>query len=219
MTSRVRVSTRSLPLPFIPTLIGLRAFDLVSSPVWWEAATNIIYFPSFPVAVWHSCPMGYRSMADSRQKGPQLWLGHRQVGELQTLCPMYSTRPCCRVHAITRHTCVKLLGSLDPHCTEWVDEQHRPAGFESRLVSDLPPPLNPHYNHWPYVRSCLVGGSDKYLYTSPSGLSTREKELPAATYMLRRSSFHGLSISIAYIYIYIYIYMCVCVCVCVCVWV
>ena len=32
-----------LPLPFIPTLIGLRAFDLVSSPVWWEAATNIIH--------------------------------------------------------------------------------------------------------------------------------------------------------------------------------
>ena len=31
----------NLPLPFIPTLIGLRAFDLVSSPVWWEAVTNI----------------------------------------------------------------------------------------------------------------------------------------------------------------------------------
>ena len=29
-----------LPLPFIPTLISLRAFDLVSSRVWWEAATN-----------------------------------------------------------------------------------------------------------------------------------------------------------------------------------
>ena len=29
-----------LPLPFIPTLIVLRAFDLVSSRVWWEAATN-----------------------------------------------------------------------------------------------------------------------------------------------------------------------------------
>ena len=29
-----------LPLPFIPTLVGLRAFDLVSSRVWWEAATN-----------------------------------------------------------------------------------------------------------------------------------------------------------------------------------
>ena len=31
-----------LPFPFIPTLIGLRVFDLVSSPVWWEAATNIL---------------------------------------------------------------------------------------------------------------------------------------------------------------------------------
>ena len=38
----VRVSIRSWPpFPFIPTLIGLQAFDLVSSRVWWEAATNI----------------------------------------------------------------------------------------------------------------------------------------------------------------------------------
>ena len=29
-----------LPLLFIPTLIGLRAFDRGSSRVWWEAATN-----------------------------------------------------------------------------------------------------------------------------------------------------------------------------------
>ena len=29
-----------LPLPFISTLIGLWAFDLESSPVWWEATTN-----------------------------------------------------------------------------------------------------------------------------------------------------------------------------------
>ena len=33
-----------LPLPFIPTLIGLRAFDLVSSRVWWEAATNTMCY-------------------------------------------------------------------------------------------------------------------------------------------------------------------------------
>ena len=33
-----------LPLPVIPTLIGLRAFDLVSSRVWWEAATNTWLF-------------------------------------------------------------------------------------------------------------------------------------------------------------------------------
>ena len=30
----------SPPLPFIPTLIGLRAIDLVSSLVWWEAQAN-----------------------------------------------------------------------------------------------------------------------------------------------------------------------------------
>ena len=29
-----------LPPPLYPSIIGLRAFDLVSSPVWWEAATN-----------------------------------------------------------------------------------------------------------------------------------------------------------------------------------
>ena len=37
----------NLPLPFIPTLIGLRAFDLVSSPAWWEAATNTGYYLLF----------------------------------------------------------------------------------------------------------------------------------------------------------------------------
>ena len=30
----------TFPSPFIRTLISLRAFDLMSSPVWWEAATN-----------------------------------------------------------------------------------------------------------------------------------------------------------------------------------
>ena len=38
-------------------------------------------------------------------KGPQLRLGNLQVGELQTLSPMYGTIPCCLVQAITRHTC------------------------------------------------------------------------------------------------------------------
>ena len=38
-----------------------------------------------------------KSMADSRPKGPQLRLGHLQVGELQPLFSMYSTRPCCLV--------------------------------------------------------------------------------------------------------------------------
>ena len=41
-----------LPLPFIPTLIGLRDFDLVSSPVWWEAVTNnISSIPHYSLSV------------------------------------------------------------------------------------------------------------------------------------------------------------------------
>ena len=32
---------------------------------------------------------------------------------------------------------VKLIASSGSHCIKWADEQHRPAGFESRLVPDL----------------------------------------------------------------------------------
>ena len=56
---------------------------------------------------------------------------------------MYSTRPCCLVQAITRHTCLDPhLGSwncLNPHCTQWVNKQHRPAG----VVPSLPFPFIP----------------------------------------------------------------------------
>ena len=38
---------------------------------------------------------------------------------------------------------VKLLASSGSHCTKWADEQHWPAGFESRLVPDLPLPFIP----------------------------------------------------------------------------
>ena len=38
---------------------------------------------------------------------------------------------------------VKLLASSGSHCTKWANEQHRPAGFESRLVPDLPLPFIP----------------------------------------------------------------------------
>ena len=38
---------------------------------------------------------------------------------------------------------VKLLASSGSHCTKWADEQHRPAGFESRLVPELPLPCIP----------------------------------------------------------------------------
>ena len=38
---------------------------------------------------------------------------------------------------------VKLLASSGSHCTKWADEQHRSAGFESRLIPDLPLPFIP----------------------------------------------------------------------------
>ena len=45
------------------------------------------------------------------RKAPNL--GHLRVGELQSLSPLYSTRPCCLVQAITRHTCP------DPNLDSW----------------------------------------------------------------------------------------------------
>ena len=67
---------------------------------------------------------------------------------------------------------VKLLASSGSHCTKWADEQHWPAEFESRFVSDLPSPLSPlnrPSGFWPCVKSCLVGGSDKYSATVVEG--------------------------------------------------
>ena len=139
-----------LPLPFIPTLIGLRAFDLVSSRVWWEAATNIGTPPLFSWAVWHSCRLGARNQEQTRGRiGPQLRLGNLQVGELH-FCP-----PCTaldQASSLSRKLAyvpgptfrfVKLLASSGSHCTKWADEQHRQAGFESRFVPDLPLPFIP----------------------------------------------------------------------------
>ena len=68
---------------------------------------------SFGWAVWHSCWMGYQTMADLRTKGPQLRLGYLGVGKMQSLSSIYCTRPCCLVSAITRHTCP------DPNLDSW----------------------------------------------------------------------------------------------------
>ena len=78
-----------LPLPFIPTLIGLRAFDLVSSRVWWRQRQILRRAPRlFSWAVWHSCRMGARNQEQTRGRiGPQLQLGNLRVGELH-FCPL-----------------------------------------------------------------------------------------------------------------------------------
>ena len=75
---------------------------------------------------WHSCRMGYRSMADSRPKGSRLQLGHLRVGELLfwLLCT-----PCIAldltvyfklysgIRAGDRFRSAIVPDSLDPHCT------------------------------------------------------------------------------------------------------
>ena len=106
--------------------------------------------------------------------GTEFRIGYPRVGELHfcLLC-----NPCMAldlVSSLSRKLAyvprptfgfVKLLASSGSHCTKWADQQHRQQG--SSLGSfPTSPPHYPHFNRpsgfWPCVKSCLVGGSDKY---------------------------------------------------------
>ena len=101
-------------------------------------------------AVWHSCRMGARNQEQTRGRiGPQLRLGNLRVGELH-FCPLCTALD--QASSLSRKLAyvpgptfgfVKLLASSGSHCTKWADEQHRQAGFESRLLPDLPLPVIP----------------------------------------------------------------------------
>ena len=105
---------------------------------------------SFGWAVWHACRMGARNQEQTRGRiGPQLRLGNLRVGELH-FCPLCTALD--QASSLSRKLAyvpgptfgfVKLLASSGSHCTKWADEQHRQAGFESRLVPDLPLPFIP----------------------------------------------------------------------------
>ena len=105
---------------------------------------------SFSWAVWHSCRMGGRNQEQTRGRiGPQFRLGNLRVGELH-FCPLCTALD--QASSLSRKLAyvpgptfgfVKLLASSGSHCTKWADEQHRQAGFESRLVPDLPLPFIP----------------------------------------------------------------------------
>ena len=104
----------------------------------------------FSWAVWHSCRMGARNQEQTRGRiGPQLRLGNLRVGELH-FCPLCTALD--QASSLSRKLAyvpgptfgfVKLLASSGSHCTKWADEQHRQAGFESRLLPDLPLPFIP----------------------------------------------------------------------------
>ena len=101
-------------------------------------------------AVWHSCRMGARNQEQTRGRiGPQFRLGNLRVGELH-FCPLCTALD--QASSLSRKLAyvpgptfgfVKLLASSGSHCTKWADEQHRQAGFESRLLPDLPLPFIP----------------------------------------------------------------------------
>ena len=104
----------------------------------------------FGWAVWHSCRMGARNQEQNRGRiGPQVRLGNLRVGELH-FCPLCTALD--QASSLSRKLAnvpgptfgfVKLLASSGSHCTKWADEQHRQAGFESRLLPDLPLPFIP----------------------------------------------------------------------------
>ena len=104
----------------------------------------------FSWAVWHSCRMGARNQEQTRGRiGPQLRLGNLRVGELH-FCPLCTALD--QASSLSRKLAyvpgptfgfVKPLASSGSHCTKWADEQHWQAGFESRLLPDLPLPFIP----------------------------------------------------------------------------
>ena len=119
----------------------------------WGLLTSGARSRPFGWAVWHSCRMGARNQEQTRGRiGPQLRLGNLRVGELHfcPLCHPYTALD--QASSLSRKLAyvsgptfgfVKLLASSGSHCTKWADEQHRQAGFESRLVTDLPLPFIP----------------------------------------------------------------------------
>ena len=111
----------------------------------------------------------------TQQNSPQnrhfMWVFGRSQEPLfgRSQEPMYGTRPWCLVQAITRHTCpdpreTACLIRLTLHqVSRWAAGTSR-VRVSTRSRPSLPP--YPHFNRpsgfWPCVKSCLVGGSDKY---------------------------------------------------------
>ena len=134
-------------------LTGLYVSHIKAMKIWRPVRIKQAAPQPFSWAVWHSCRMGARNQEQTRGRiGPQFRLGNLRVGKLH-FCPL--CHPCTaldQASSLSRKLAyvpgptfgfVKLLASSGSHCTKWADQQHRPAGFESRFVPDLPSPLSP----------------------------------------------------------------------------
>ena len=113
-------------------------------------STFVISASPFQPSLARPCRMGARNQEQTRGRiGPQLRLGNLRVGELH-FCPLCTALD--QASSLSRKLAyvpgptfgfVKPLASSGSHCTKWADEQHRQAGFESRLLPDLPLPFIP----------------------------------------------------------------------------
>ena len=109
-----------------------------------------IYPTPHQCRMWHNVGFNVGEGRETRGRiGPQLRLGNLRVGELH-FCPLCTALD--QASSLSRKLAyvpgptfgfVKLLASSGSHCTKWADEQHRQAGFESRLLPDLPLPFIP----------------------------------------------------------------------------
>ena len=169
MSSTDKAGFESRLVPTFPSLYPhfncLRAFDLVSSRVWWEAATSI----------GRSKPR-----ADSGPNRPPASAGQPSVGELH-FCPLCTALD--QASSLSRKLAyvpgptfgfVKPLASSGSHCTKWADEQHWQAGFESRLLPDLPLPFIPTLIGLRLLTLCQVvsgGRQRQILRRAPSFLA------------------------------------------------
>ena len=105
------------------------------------------------------------------------WLWYLQAllikGKLEALRHPASAGPRLRGRAASWTPLSQILvkvqqGSSSPHCTEWADDQPRPAGLEPQLVPDLPLLINSHYNRVSDLASSPVW--QRQIYCTCSGI-------------------------------------------------
>ena len=126
--------------------------DFISTPIFYRRT-----FYSRDSAKWHSIPLMSTSLFPLSAAHSPLRT-HRSLFWTSVLNmalqkePMYGTRPCCLVQAITRHTCP------DPHLGSWNCFTHQAhSGWVPLLVVDSPFP-----SHW-YAEKVILRTSRGHL--------------------------------------------------------
>ena len=131
--------------------------------LWFLLGPPILPWP-FGWSVWLLCRIRVsKPMADSRPKGPQLWLRHPSGGRaaFQTpMHPLYSTRPNGLVQAIFWYTCPDLDLGPGSCLTHWTYIAFSGSMTSRDQVSarsrHSPPPLSPLKSAFGLLTLCQV---------------------------------------------------------------